>query len=409
MKTIRVLLLAGGMLAGQLPAQVATTAPGSAPAPAEMGEFVSGIQAAGDLSAAISLYAKGCSAGASRALHETYMRKLLGFGRPDIALYPARALQSANPPSGLALAVLAYNAAKRAELASALADNLKAFELLKDDPSVLANLGQLAMWAQQNPTGRGLTQTIKQSLETNRQDLMSHKEFAAAYEKARAIYQQRDKLLGEFDQKIAAATDEQAAARKAAEEADKKYRDMSAQIDLSEKLLRALGRDLDRLADDITESGMILRDRARAQIRQEQPALDDLKKKQKQFADDSRPLLDRLRNATAAVDQLTAQQNAALAKLQPVYLWMPPAVDGVVTPENISGGIASAVATASAPASPVAPASPDQAQKQVDLARTYLDNKMPSQAAQLLRDVIQKYPDTPAAAQAQKLLADIQP
>ncbi len=184
---------------------------------------------------------------------------------------------------------------------------------------------------------------------------------------------------------------------------------MSAQIDLSEKLLRALGRDLDRLADDITESGMILRDRARAQIRQEQPALDDLKKKQKQFADDSRPLLDRLRNATAAVDQLTAQQNAALAKLQPVYLWMPPAVDGVVTPENISGGIASAVATASAPASPVAPASPDQAQKQVDLARTYLDNKMPSQAAQLLRDVIQKYPDTPAAAQAQKLLADIQP
>lgn len=415
MKTIGLLLLAGAVLAGQLPAQVATTASGGDISAGAANEFVVGIEAAGDMSAASSLYAKGCTAGASATLHETYMRKLLKWGRPDIALYPARALQSANPPSGLALAVLAYNAAKRNDLAWALGDNLKAFELLKDDPSVLANLGQLAVWAEQNPTGRGLTPAIKQSAEKNRPELMSHKEFAAAYEKAQAAYQQRDKLRDEFDQKIAAAADEQTAAKKVADDADKKYRDMSDQIDRHERIGRNLGRELDGWSNNDTIEASIRRDQIRVQLRQELQTIDDLKKQQKRFFDDSQPLVEKLRKANAAADQLAAQKNAALAKFQATYLWMPPAVDGVVTPENLSASPLAATAasgpfSASAPAgmnTPAATASPDQAKKQLDLAKTYLDNKMSAQAAQILREVIEKYPDTPA--QAQKLLADIKP
>lgn len=392
------LAAAGCPLAGQtLPSN------GSAPASqkGDVSASVAEIKSAGDLSAVMSAYSRGCVADRnSKALNAAYMRRLLQLGRPDVAVYPAKALQTLDPADGLAWGVTAYNSAKKGELLAALTANLKAIETASDDPSILFNLGQLVAWADCTPDAKGLTDAIKQAIEKNRPGLVAKKDFADSYGKAKAFYAQRDKLRADFDQKIAAAEKDSADVRDAADAIDKKYRDLADQIDSHQQMVRALGRDYQKFQNDDLESNRLMREQLLARMRVEQLAIDDLKKQQKQVTDDAKPLLLKLKAAVATLEQLNSQKKDALGKLQPNFLWMPPAVDGVVTPENPAG-------TSTGPTSRPAAAPDDLAARQIALAKMYIINDMSAKAAEILRDVIDKNPDTPAAAQAKKLLAEL--
>ena len=112
-----------------------------------LAEFVQAVRDADHPRQAITAYARGCAVDASRPeIHEAQMRRMLRFGLPKIALFPARSLVAIQPDNGLAWGVLGYVHGQRGELAEAFAASIRAAEHARDNPSILHNAGQLVAW-----------------------------------------------------------------------------------------------------------------------------------------------------------------------------------------------------------------------------------------------------------------------
>ena len=134
------------------------SAPATAPSPPtsqpagsqdaeKLAAFIRAIRRAEDPREALSAYAKGCSISRLNAeLHTAHVRRMLQFGRPETAYYPAQAAVRLEPENGMAWGVLGYVHGKRHRLEEALAAAVRAAKYAPDDNSILHNAGQLVAW-----------------------------------------------------------------------------------------------------------------------------------------------------------------------------------------------------------------------------------------------------------------------
>jgi hypothetical protein len=185
------LLLAVGLLSPPALSQIADpSAESQAPAVQPTDRLASHTQAirdAQDPSVAVAAYARavaeiGPDGTIPQSLLEAYVHRMVQFYLPDAAYQQARMLVDANPDDGIAWAVMSFVAARRGQMAEALADTVQAASRMPDNRFVQETAGQVLAWYDLNkPT---VSDSLRSSIERIRKDLQGQQSFAQAYQDA---------------------------------------------------------------------------------------------------------------------------------------------------------------------------------------------------------------------------------
>jgi hypothetical protein len=319
-----VVSLSAGFLAAQDSPPASTTPPALVP-------VLKAIREANTMAEAASAYS-GVAEGDRRnaELNIAYLRRLLQLGQPQAAGTPAATLASIPVNDGMAYGVIGYNAGRQNDLPKALTNTMKAAGLIKDDPSVQNNLGQLAAWNENDRTFK-LSTSDQQTLDRLKTDMATQKAYMDAYNAIKDGYTKFNEANSANQAQIATATADLTAAQK-------KVADDNAAI----KTLK------DEEANDVKALQKLPAPRSPSprptragtppppagpspQAQALQQKIDDINKTKLPAANKT------LQDDTAA--QNLKAQALAKAKSTPVpavplaklFYWLPPAVDGVVT------------------------------------------------------------------------------
>jgi tetratricopeptide (TPR) repeat protein len=383
------------------------------PTPDERAErlatFVRAVEAAAHPREAITAYARGCAVDRSRPeIHNAYLRRMLTFGLPQIAYYPARVLVTMEPDNGTAWGVVGYMHGRRGELDKALSATLQAVQLAREDPSILHNAGQLTAWYDHEIEPPKIPDRSKRALARVREELAKAPAFAKAYGTIESAYQRRAALAKEFDQKIAAADAEVLTLERLALEIDRKLRDLADEIEYRQDLIDGLRRELQPAGWGyyVDPYGRIIsyprygprRGDVRARIREQERIIDELKLKIRVLRREGRDVLADLKRKRSDLEGLRKQMKQALAAVERRFRWDPPAVDGVVTDE-LEQFPPAPTTTRSVPED-----AESAAEKRLDMARLYLRHDLHDKAVEILRAIIKNYGSTKASEQARQLL-----
>ena len=115
----------------------------------ELSQAIRTIESATKPDEASAAYALGCNVNRSSIkLQDTYMKKQLKLGRPDLASIPAQQLTTLDPKNGIAWGDLSYVVVKRGPTGYllALTDGLKAIDLDPENPGICQDVAQLVAW-----------------------------------------------------------------------------------------------------------------------------------------------------------------------------------------------------------------------------------------------------------------------
>ncbi len=353
----------------------------------------------------------------SLLLHELYMRRMLTFGLPQIAVHPARRLIGLGADSGLAYAVVGYNHGQEEELPDAFSATLRAAELIPDNPGVLNNAGQLVGWYESQVNPPKVSAASRRILDAKRGQLMEQKEFRDAYERVTGAYGRVSDALTDLDERIEDARAELRNAQAVALELDEQLRAINDEIDDHERAIDDLRRELIYVyvrprvyydEDDYYRRRYYrrprtgrLRDEIHDLIDEHEDAIDDLEDEAAAIRRRGGPVLARLERQRGRLDELTAEREQVLEGFQRHFRWDPPAVDGEITPQrenvNLSPG-----RRIELPENPEA-----EAARRLQLARLYLRNDLFERALEILDEVIHRYGDTKAGREARALLKSL--
>jgi len=361
---------------------------------------------------AMSAYARGCAIDRSRpAIHDAYMRRMLQFGLPKIAYYPARVLAAIQPDNGTAWGVVGYVHGQRGQPAEALAATMRAAELAGEDPSVLHNAGQLAAWYDFELDLPKIPDRAKRALDRSRAALGKRAPFAKAYATIQKAYKEQAGLGEQFDEKIAAADADALGLEQLALEIDRKIRDLNDEIEYTEDVIDSLRRDLyyNYSGLYVDPSGRSVyyrwqspyRTDTRLRIRQQERIIDEVKLKIRSLRREGEGILRDLKAKRDQLEQLQKLRRQAMARVAARFRWDPPAVDGVVTDE-IDHLPPPPAEEGSAPEDPES-----AAEKRLDMARLYIRNDLRERAAEILGEIVKTYGTTKAAEEARVLLAGL--
>lgn len=400
-------------------AQEPATAPAPAPSTrpdkqARLDALIEAIKVAGEPSAVVSAYAKASAIGPrDKTLNNAHMRRLLQLGMPQTALHSAQILVVEEPENGTAWGVVAYMAGKKGDYMAALSASFKAIANNADDASILNNTGQLLAWYDGLAQAPELTDSVKRILE-RKPDWLKKEPFAKAYKRVADLNEERAKQLVAVQQKIKDADAAVEQTREKITAAEGQLRDLQDQIDSHKDTLRDLRNDYwyTGFSDRFVHTGpggqvVVLgttndwhRSTLLTRIKREERTIDDLKLQFERTRRDGKGLLGELAVRHAAADQLR-REDPMLTRLQKAFRWDPPCVDGVMT-EPL--GFLPPVATgpANLPSDPQ-----EEARRQLQLARQYIGSGLVNQGEALIKSLIEKYPDTQAAAEAKKLLSGV--
>jgi len=304
----------------------------------QLTQSVREINAATKFDDAAAAYAKGCTVNRrSSKLQLAYLKKMLQLGRPDVAQHAAKELSEIDPKCGMAWGTLAYMHARRTHYLAALTPAVKAAELTKDNKSIIENAAQLVAWyeaAKRGSVSADIQRTIK-ALPSSR------KQFAAAYKRAKESF----KKLGDVKaKKENEAQEAQAEAQKVEAQgkalADK-LKSAGRGYDQQVKQLRDARRDLSRAQYDISRAtdyrarqsaqqriaGIVrrIRDIQQTMRQQESEGLKIRKEMEKVQKD--------AQSKRYQANKLSREAKAVAEGMPASFGWLPPAVDGVVTPD----------------------------------------------------------------------------
>ncbi len=392
--------------------QTAATSPASAPASrpaarlndqqaALLQQYIAIIKDTKDGAAAVSAYAKGAAIDARGSeLNNTYLRRLLQLGAPQVAALPASVLVQIEPNNSLAWAVLSYAQGRKADYAAALASGIRALEGLTDDASVLNNTGQLLAWYDREDKPPRLADATRRSIDRNREAWLRLDGFAKAFKTMNLAYDDKVTQQKAIDDKVDEAQKKADAAKAKLEDQNQKVKTAEANLDSHKNALKGLNREYWVLyqADNPQPTNTRYHDDLVNRIQQERKNIDATTLELDTLRKGAAPLADDLKTKQAAVDQV--KQTKVVSKVAKAFRWDPPAVDGVVTDEAERFG--AAAATSRPTELPVDAES--EAAGRLKLAKLYISNEMNKKAAQTLQEIIDKYPKSKAAAEAKKLL-----
>ncbi len=392
---------------------------------------VRAIESSATFDAAAAAYAKGCSINRrSSKLQLAYLKKTLRLGRPDVASNAARELTDLDANCGLAWGTLAYMHARKSRYLVALTPAVKAAEYESQNKSIVSNAAQLVAWyeaAKRGNIGADIQQTIK-ALPS------SSKPFAAAYKRAKESFKKIDLLK--------AAKDEQA--QQALAEADKvdvkakalstKLKSAGRAYDAQAQQLRSATQQLSRAQNEANcATDFQARQSAQRRAASIYPRIRSIRQTMKKQEDAGLKIKKEL-NATrkdaqskrSQANKLSRQAKAVADGMPPHFGWLPPAVDGVVTPDatiakpktpkgktHTPGSSYLLPAQESKSTKPkVAPLAQRLAEAEAadklqmaKLCMTSKDQAMKAKARELLKEIVAKYAATPSAAEAKELLA----
>ena len=386
-----------------LPAAPVASQPATAPAdaeattrPGDMPACLEAIRSARDSRTAGAAYARGCTLDRGNlALHEAYMRRMLQLARPKVAYFPARTLLARDSRNGLAWGVVGYVHARRNNLAKALAASIMAASKLPDNPSVVGNLAQLLAWHEDQEEPPLLSDAAKRTLSTIRDDLEKTEPFAKAYRKVKDAYAARDKLRDQHQAGISGAMVEAEELLASGRHIDRQVADMQDHIDTFRADIATLRERALYLEDNPDEDPTWQQRRMLyQQINDQQRRVDKLESELRALRRKGEVILGKLKRKLKEVKQLQRAMDRALGKVKIEFRWDPPAVGGVVTPETVR------------PLTPTT-APGRQAAERLAVAKLYVQNRLPEKARRILNEIIDKYPGTPAAAEARAMLESL--
>jgi len=344
-------------------------------------------------------------------VHETYLKRMLRFGLPQIAMYPARSLVAIEPNHALAWAVLGYLDGREEKLPEAFSATMRAIGELGADPSVLNNAGQLAAWYDYDPGVPRLSDAARRRLAQSREELSKKREFTEAYARVAKAYQQRDAVRAKYAKLVPPVEEATRALESQLAEIKLQFDSLAAEIDARNRTIETLERELNHYywygygvpADYsywyVQQRRAYLRDR----IHEEQAAVDVLRQQLYRVRTAGEQVETELDAGKERLNALVSERDHALNKPYRMLRWDPPAVGGVVTPEvEYDGGLWNRSA--------VAPDDPEAlAAQRLRVAQLYLRHDMPDKARAILLDLLEKYGSTESALPARVLLDDLSP
>jgi len=402
---------------------VAGEADGSKPAPGrdakkakaseELAELIRVIRTGQRPNVAMAAYARGNAIGPmSVELHDAYMKRMLKFGLPQVAYYPARNLVVIDKANGTAWGVIGYMEGRRGKFSAALKATIRAAELLKDDPSVLNNAGQLVAWYENTPQPPRIPDAVKRSLDRIHHRLIIREPFSKAFRRVKAAYEESARRRRQLDRKITAAEADARAVYDRAESISGEIRDVNDEIEYHYDLIDSLREELyyavvyPRYVDALGQRVYVRpvdigrREDIHRRIRDQKRQIDALKRQADRLRREGADVMVKYRSRLGELKRLRQQADQVAARLDRFIRWDPPAVDGVVVDE----------AEHFRPAQSSPPAATDgetEARQRLSLAKLYLANDMNERAAEILEDLLARHGGTKAAEQAKILLGAI--
>ncbi len=385
--------------------------------------FVRTIATAQEVNTAAKAYARGCAVDRSHpAIHDVYMQRMLQFGQPQLAKYPARALIGIDPGNGMAWGVLSYNHARRGELMDALVTTLRAVEADPKNPSHLHNAGQLIAWYENELEAPALPNALRRAMARVKDRHDEDKTFALAYRRIDRGFEALDEKDRELGKRIAASQSEVAALTQQALLLDQQARTVDREIARRREELTSLHRQYHTayLLPSVVEDDRTLivnpytavysrypylyQDAIYGQMRLVEREIDSLQGEQTVLNARGRQVLRQVRQRREELDELRHRLDLAGRKLAREFRWDPPAVNGRVYDEQpaLPAGTAKDVPE-------VARDAESEADRQLQLARLYVANDLTDKAISKLKSLLDEYPKTKAAQPARELLAKLSP
>ncbi len=342
----------------------------------------------------------------SVALHEAYLKRMLKFGLPQVAIYPARALLSMDPEHGLASAVVGYLHGTKGELAASFEAHVVALRKLPDNPSVLNNTGQLAAWYEHTPDPPPVAAATRRWLEAILPALAEQPAYVRAYDRVVAAFKRQAEARAQYAEQLPPAEEAVRQIREKLAALETQYRMILEDIDSRRRLIDSLEYELyyyywyDPTHGTYPQDYRRLR-RAelRDRIRAEERAVDQLRQQSYAVRKQGELVAGELAKEEKALQALQAERDQAVSRIEQAFRWDPPAVDGTVTP-----------VVEYVPVRPDRAGPPDPevvAAQRLKVAQLYLRHGMPDKASEILREIVEQHAATQAAAPAKALLAGI--
>ncbi|MHC4982737.1 MAG: hypothetical protein ACYTF6_06170 [Planctomycetota bacterium] len=369
-------------------------------------ELIESIAEAKDPPSAAETYARGKVIDpANVELHETYMERMLKFGLPKIAVYPARDLLNLDPHHGTAWRVIGYLHAQKGEMAKAFDAIITAVRHIQDNPSLSSNAGQLAAWCEYEPDLPKLSPAARHWLKETREELAGNEDFAASYDKIAEAYEQRSKALADYDEKISAGQVALAAQRSQLRSAETIYNSITFEANSHSARISELDRELQLCqvkhhpdASHTEAECMAHTEQLRKRIWEEETALEDALERAADSARDVAPIRSQVNQQEANLAGLNAGRDRADKRVYKLLAWEPPAVDGVVTAE-VERFDYSKLRRGRAPDDPEALAA-----QRLRVAQLYMRHNLTEKAVEILTQICKLYASTEAGAEARPLL-----
>jgi len=394
-------------------------------------QAVKAIEAAGTFDTATAAYAKGCTINRrSSKLQLAYLKKMLQLGRPDVAKKAATELLEIDPKCGLALGTIAYMHARKTHYLPALTPAVKAAEIERDNKSIIANAAQLVAWyeaAKRGTVDADTRRTIK-ALPS------SSKQFAADYKRAKEGIKKLGDIKAKKDKEAQQALAEAEKVESEAKSLSDKLKSAGKTYDQQVKQLNDAKRDLSRAQYDINRSTSYQsRQSAQRRIDGIIRRIRDIQRTMQKQEDAGRKLKNELekvrknaRSKRYEAGKLTREAKAVAEGMPTNFGWLPPAVDGVVTPDATIAKPNTGVTKTPKPGSSYLvptkepkPKVPKQASLQqrletaeaadkLQMAKLCITSKekaMKAKGRELLKEILTKYSSTPSATEAKELLA----
>ncbi len=388
-------------------------APAAAPIVGEgtsAAKLIAAIREASDVKTAATNYSQARTMDKDNPeLYDTYMKKMLKLGHPKIALYPAMELRRLQAKNGTAWGVIGYSDAKRSRYLLALTSTIRGLQLLPDDPGIQHNAGVLVAWYQTRRLKPRLAPDLKAMLADNSEQWLGKAKYAEAHNKCKSDFAARAKRIEKLKAEIAPAEKAANAADRESRRATTRYKDCARSIDRLRRDTRALEKRLDTTKRNRVAAGpknwryydRLIR-RIRTRIRASETKFRSLRRNRDQYRNQAVKKADLFDKAMKILAKAKASLRAE-EKAQPSLSWLPPAVDGVITPESKTPP--TFAATHAQPASQ--PSTAPAPEAQLKMARLLLENNRRSKAMAILELILKKHPDTKAAKEAAELLKEL--
>ena len=355
------------------------------------------------------LFGEACSVDRDdRSVNRAYLSRMLKFGQVQKAVYAARRLLKLNGNDGLAAATLAYYEADRGYLQLAFPEAIRAAALLPEDPGVMYNAGALAAWYEHQKEPLTISREIRQVMREDLPGWMDEPAFAESYHLI-------DERMTAYEAQTAAAETE--------------IDEINAEIRPIENRIEDLTDDADYYTDKIDGYKDRIRDLTREMRENTTSSLRDdylreqISKYREWIRDAERnrdPLLDRIKDERRKINALEADRREAERELvqiergmkglfgtedDRIILWELPLIDG----QRIDLEALRATREGAAREARRTPSGDtSKGGKAMQLAKQYIRAGRKDLAIPLLEEVIALDPDSDLAAEADRLLRDLE-